>query len=654
MLSGSGFITKARLAALVPVALHLLFATSFAHGESECKVNSSEGSYIGECKAGLADGYGVLTLPSGRKLEGEWKGGDAHGKIIMTSPDGYRYEGDYLNGLRNGKGVETWADGDKYVGQFLNNKKHGRGVYTALDGYRYEGEWSEGKQHGKGIRTSAKGSIYEGEFVAGKAQGKGAVQYKGGSRYEGDFADDRMAGKGVYSFPDGVRYEGPMVEGKFSGKGTMTWPNGNRYDGDFLDDKRTGKGVFLWADGGRYEGDFVDGERVGKGAISWKNGNKYEGDFVGNKLAGKGVYFFADGTRYEGDLADGKFSGKGTMTWSNGKKYEGDFLDGKRTGKGVFTWPDSNSNCGQTYCYRKYVGEFVDGTLICGQLDFWGGDSYDGCFDSEGNMKGKTKMQLAKQGSQDAAKAKPAQPACSLNDKSAGNYEGECRSGLAQGFGVRKYSCNCNDMLFFSSCDTCKDPGWFENGEQKRSCETKEACIAQNNAQPLFDQAYAASKRFRCEEALKLDQKAQSTDGRTHSSSDRTNGYYISYSSCVEERSFNTIRESSDPQQMYLKAADFENKGQRWRAKTIYQDIMSRHAKSPIAVKAAERITRLADVEAIESSGQRAAAAARDAADNVRSSNYQQCMNELSACYSRCEKLKNSSSCKSGCAICTR
>ena len=85
--------------------------------------------------------------------------------------------------------------------------------------------------------------------------------------------------------------------------------------------------------------------------------------------------------------------------------------------------------------------------------------------------------------------------------------------------------------------------------------------------------------------------------------------------------------------------------------------IVDKFETSPIALKAADRLTRLADVEAVETSNSNAAYQVQRSQDEARKSNYQQCMNEYSACQSRCDSLGSSSSrssCRSGCVLCNR
>ena len=91
--------------------LSLIMISSFARaqGRADCKVrlDALSGQYHGNCKNGVAQGYGVAV--------GE----------------------------------------DTYKGQFKNGLPHGQGTYIWSNGNKYEGEWKEGKRHGQGTMTYA-------------------------------------------------------------------------------------------------------------------------------------------------------------------------------------------------------------------------------------------------------------------------------------------------------------------------------------------------------------------------------------------------------------------------------------------------------------------------------------------------------------------
>jgi len=78
-----------------------------AQGSGECtvKLQSLSGQYHGNCKNGLAHGYGV-----------------AIGKDT--------YKGQFKKGLPHGQGTYIWGNGNKYAGKWKEGKRHGRGTMT--------------------------------------------------------------------------------------------------------------------------------------------------------------------------------------------------------------------------------------------------------------------------------------------------------------------------------------------------------------------------------------------------------------------------------------------------------------------------------------------------------------------------------------------
>ncbi|MBS0011565.1 MAG: hypothetical protein KFF49_09160 [Bacteroidales bacterium] len=94
--------TKLKLL-LVPI---LVFSFSLVQAQEECEVlhENLKGEYRGECRRGLAHGYG-----------------EAQGKD--------HYIGDFKRGYPDGKGIYTWSAGERYRGEWKNGMRHGEGTY---------------------------------------------------------------------------------------------------------------------------------------------------------------------------------------------------------------------------------------------------------------------------------------------------------------------------------------------------------------------------------------------------------------------------------------------------------------------------------------------------------------------------------------------
>lgn len=100
--------------------------------QTGCKVSVPEinENYSGECRKGLAHGYGTAT------------GID-------------RYEGTFTKGMPDGKGTYTWASGKYYEGEWKKGLKTGRGKMVDHDS-TLTGYWKENKFLGTILPTPYK------------------------------------------------------------------------------------------------------------------------------------------------------------------------------------------------------------------------------------------------------------------------------------------------------------------------------------------------------------------------------------------------------------------------------------------------------------------------------------------------------------------
>jgi len=146
--SAMGRLTDWRMGLLL---VCVAFFSADAH--AACRVLDPElqGSYVGHCVNGLAEGMGIAK-------------GSAE------------YVGEFKGGRKHGWGVKVWPSGDRYVGQFVDDAKQGMGLYV----------------HGPGSPWA--GDSYSGEWVADRRNGRGVYQWASGERYEGTWDNDRMTG----------------------------------------------------------------------------------------------------------------------------------------------------------------------------------------------------------------------------------------------------------------------------------------------------------------------------------------------------------------------------------------------------------------------------------------------------------------------------
>lgn len=69
---------------------------------------------------------------------------------------------------------------------------------------------------------------------------------------------------------------------------------------------------------------------------------------------------------------------------------------------------------------------------------------------------------------------------------------------------------------------------------------------------------------------------------------------------CFAERKYAEVLKSTNPQAMYIAASNYENSGERDRAKNVYQSIMTRFPDHPMGLKASDSLTAMKRAEQME------------------------------------------------------
>ena len=183
---------------------------------------NNDWKYSGELERGVASGYGKLTYPNGRVIEGTWKYGIflGEGCAKIIEPDGRTYEGNIKNAKYDGHGKLSDAKDDiTYEGGFKEGKRHGYGTTFSNSTKKifYQGDYKDGEVHGRGrmFHTAPVEAEYNGEFISGVRHGQGIVTYADGRKYEGAWENGVYHGFGKLTFLNGKFNEGNWKEGKF-------------------------------------------------------------------------------------------------------------------------------------------------------------------------------------------------------------------------------------------------------------------------------------------------------------------------------------------------------------------------------------------------------------------------------------------------------
>jgi hypothetical protein len=144
---------------MVSLCLSLLAASSWSDesyisDNNGCKIANPSPkpnetvTWSGNCKAGFADGEGIL----------QWS---------ENGQPGGRYEGALLHGALSGQGKLTLPDGTSYDGGWLDGKQHGTGLLREAGGGSYWGEWKNGLPDGRGTMRRASGDAVHGIWKDG-------------------------------------------------------------------------------------------------------------------------------------------------------------------------------------------------------------------------------------------------------------------------------------------------------------------------------------------------------------------------------------------------------------------------------------------------------------------------------------------------------
>ena len=177
-------------------------------------------------------------------------------------------------------------------------------------------------------------------------------------------------------YENGDIYKGELSFGLPNNQGKMEFTNKEidyTYVGDFMNGLKHGKGNLSSKDNKfNYDGDFVNDKFEGFG--TWiDHGEKYTGNFKEGKFHGSGNLYKKNGDIYDGEFEQGVLI-KGKINFNNGDSCEGEYIEGNLEGKGIYTYKNGDI----------FKGNFIKGQKKFGELIFNEGKSkYEGFFEND-------------------------------------------------------------------------------------------------------------------------------------------------------------------------------------------------------------------------------------------------------------------------------
>jgi len=192
------------------ISVFFFIALSYDAVQEKCEVLKPEIAleYDGECRRGLAHGYGKAT--GADTYEGNFRNGLPHGEGIYTRSTGEVYEGGWRRGLQHGRGKYTYfEDGEEMVktGRWVNGEFSSRAVIQA--------EYKINRQRSiNDIRVISTG---EGSNVVLKITRSGLPLTYSNLNVSGSSGQQRMQGQEIrfehvnFPFTASARYRVPNV-----------------------------------------------------------------------------------------------------------------------------------------------------------------------------------------------------------------------------------------------------------------------------------------------------------------------------------------------------------------------------------------------------------------------------------------------------------
>jgi predicted nucleic acid-binding Zn-ribbon protein len=449
-----------------------------------------------------------------------------------------------------------------------------------------------------------------------------------------------------------TNYTGECVNGLAEGKGEAAGKD--QYTGQFKAGMKHGNGRYRWANGGAYEGFWESDLMHGFGRFEFANGSRFEGNYFNNKKKGQGTLSLVKGD-------------KGLNSWASTGKWVGDLfiVSGEFDGNKLIrnTAHNSASQSGGQNASLGSCTDNNDGTFTARDGSLWQKCAFGSTFQNGTCVGSAVAVKWT-----DAITAAKTDRFLGHSDwivPSFDLYKNNFFDGKCDIRGAAIQPTDDIDRQF--RLKGVRGDFWTtEMGQNPDTAVVATRGIGGYDVTSIFNNSLKGAIRYRdinvvfvrnvtSQDAIAF----ASAQTKVIADTNRRQNEEAEYNAKreVEERQLRNAINNKNPQTMYLAAGIYERNGDSYKAKQVYEAIISRFPSSSWAVKANDQLNdtkRSNDAESAASQRQYDAQRASREADSRSKS---QCSVRISQCENTCSGMKGDSwrRCNSGCqSLCSQ
>ena len=191
-------------------------------------LSDESADWSGQCESQIAQGFGVLSIPSADEpvvvQEAQFVDGKLQGIVVTNFANGDVAETPYVSGEVHGTSILRRTNGDTMEAISVNGVRQ-RQITRRADGGMIETPYVNEVKHGTEIERHADGVVFETPYVNGVIHGTHTVTIPSVGRQETPFVNGVEHGTAIMTTSDGSRTETPYVSGVKHGT-EITWING--------------------------------------------------------------------------------------------------------------------------------------------------------------------------------------------------------------------------------------------------------------------------------------------------------------------------------------------------------------------------------------------------------------------------------------------